>query len=459
MSKRVLAGTYLGCIVALATPAAVSASPGSEVASAFDKGDTFDFHVSVDYSFDLRRAAIKREFAGLGGADPGDPLPIAKDLVFKGTRHELVPKLEVGLFRDISVSFALPVVIRDSRTLEFDQREQPCVFPGGSRAATCINADNSTTVRDGLLPATGFDSEDPTGPGFTDTSDPTIFRSPNRTGLDQVHLGLAWAAMNQARDDSKPTWKLGAELRLAVGSVMRFDPNDPSSETGVSRGVHEVHLWTSMSRRLGWAEPTFELWYIAPIGKRDGSLFEDYGYGQTSADPQQRAGTRFGLEAVVWSNPADKQRVAVDMGADLSAFFEGRAYTEMWEVFTLAGRAENDGPLVLDRDPETAGLQAASHPGITNVENYLRFGSKLGLSAELGEHVRFGASFRLVFDQQHLLTFADAGKDGSDSDVLVNPNTDEVNPAYAETIDLVGRRYRLDDAMSYIAFVNGRVLF
>ncbi|MBT8495619.1 MAG: hypothetical protein KJO07_21405 [Deltaproteobacteria bacterium] len=442
-----------------ALPLSAHASPASEVASAFDEGDKFDIHMSVDYQFEVRRASIKREFSGFAGVMEGDPLPIAKDLLFKGTRHQLTPKLELGLFRDISINVGLPIVIRDSRTLEFDQSDTPCVFPGGGGAATCINADNSTTVRDGILPATGFDSDDPGGPGFTDPGDPTIFRSPTRAGLDQVHLGLAWAAMNQARDDTKPTWKIGAEVRLAVGAVQRFDADDPGSATGVSRGLHEVHLWTSMAKRMSFVEPRFRLWYIAPFAQRDNSLFVDYGFGQTSKDPQQRAGTEFGLEAVLWQDKADQQRVALDVGADLTAFFEGRAYTEMWEVFALAGRAEANGPLVLDSDPETAGVQQASYPGVTNVENHMRFGSQVGVTAELGPHVRLGLGFRLVFDQQHLITFADAGKDGPDSGDLVDPNSDEVNPGYVEIIDLVGRRYRLEDAVNYVGQVSARVLF
>jgi hypothetical protein len=429
------------------------------VASAFDEGDKFDIHMSLDYELSIRRASIKREFAGFAGSMEGDPLPIAKDLLFKGMRHELTPKLELGLFHDISISAALPIVIRDSRSLEFDQSADPCVFPGDGGAATCINAANSTTIRDGLLPETGFDSDDPNGPGFTDPGDPTIFRSPARAGLDQVHLGLSWAAMNQARDDTKPTWKIGAEMRLSVGSIMRFDARNPDSETGVSRGVHEVHLWTSMAKQMAFAEPRFELWYTAPVAQRDGSAFVDYGYGQTSKDPQRRAGAKFGLEAILWQDKADKQRVALDLGSDLTAFFEGRAYTEMWEVFAFAGRPQADGPLVLDSDPETAGVQEASFPGVTNVENHLRFGSQLGVTAELGPHVRLSTGFRLVFDQQHLITFADAGKDGGDSGDLVNPNTDEVNPAYVEVIDLVGRRYRLEDAINYVAQVSARVLF
>ena len=226
-----------------------SASPFGETASAFDEGDGFDLHLSLDYELSIRRAAVKREYAGFDGTGPDDPMPIVKDLLFSGSRHTLVPRAELGIFTDLSLSLAMPIVLGDTRKLEFDQRSTPCVFPGAG-VPTCINAANSSTVVDGLLPATGFDANDPTGPGFTDASDPTIFRGPTRRGLDQLHLGLTWAPMNQLRDDTKPTWKLGAEIRLPIGKTMRFDRDDPNSKTGVGSGLYEVQLWTSMAKRL-----------------------------------------------------------------------------------------------------------------------------------------------------------------------------------------------------------------
>lgn len=455
--------------LAALTAAPAAAGPYTEVASALDADDPFDLHVSVDYIFDVRRAAIEREFAGFPGTEPDDPLPIVKDLYYQGTRHTIVPRLELGIFTDLALSFGLPIVVSDSRSLELDQRADPCVFPGEGGTPTCIDRTNSSTIIDGLLPASGFDANDPTGPGFT--SGASLFRGPDRSGLDQLHLGLVWAPMNQRRDDTKPTWKIGAEVRLAVGKVARFDRRDPDAETGVGRGVHEIRLWTSVAKRTGWAEPYVELWWMAPIGTTDESPFFDPGFGATRTGSQQTAGTRFGFEAVFWENPADRQRVSLDLMATLQANFEGRAYTEMWEVFAYAGDAQAGGPLVLDENPVQAGLQALSHPGVSNVENYLTFAGRVGLRAELGERVRFGAAFQLQHDQGHLLSFADAGVDlptcdagqttgcEADSNLVVNPGTDEVNPLHVQTIDLAGHRYRVDEANNYILLVDATVLF
>jgi len=97
------------------------AGPHSEVASAFDEGDKFDLFVSIDYLFDIRHSTIKREFSGFEGTGPDDPLPIVKDLVYSGSRHTIVPRFELGIFHDLALSLAMPIVVSDSRSLEFDQ--------------------------------------------------------------------------------------------------------------------------------------------------------------------------------------------------------------------------------------------------------------------------------------------------------------------------------------------------
>jgi len=463
--------TLIAAAAGLLGSAPAAAGPYSDVPSAFDRDDSFDLHTEIDYELDIRRVAIKREFTGLGGLGPDDPIPVVRDLLYSGVRHTLTPKVQLSVFTDMALTFGLPIVIRDTRTLEFDQRSTPCVFPGSAEPATCVNRDNSTTVGDGILPSNGYDAQDPST-GFTDPSNPMIFRGVTRWGLDQLHLGLQWAPMNQARDDTKPTWKLHAQLLIPVGKVAAFDRDNPDSESGVGRGLWEVKLSTSVAKKMSWAEPYFEVWWQAPFAKTKASPFDDPGFGSKRTPAQQQAGTRFGFEAVAWRRPEQKQQVSVDLSARLQANFEGRAYTEMWEVFALAGQAGSGGPLVLDSDPVTTGRQDLSYPGVSNVENYLTFATHVGVRTEIGDKVRFGGSFELRADQNHIATFADAGIDkptctGSatppaceiDSNDIVNGNTDEVNPLYNQTIDLVGHRYRIEEATSYVLMVDARVLF
>jgi hypothetical protein len=130
----------------------------------------------------------------------------------------------------------------------------------------------------------------------------------------------------------------------------------------------------------------------------------------------------------------------------------------MWEVFAYAGHARSDGVLTLDADPIASDVQAINHPGVTNVENYLTLGGRTGLDIHLGRRVRLDLGFQLAWDQGHSISFADAGVDGDDPDDVVDPGTSEVNPLHVPVIDLVGRRYRADDGLTYAVTGGLRLL-
>jgi hypothetical protein len=464
LSGIVRCGLGAAALAAIATPAA--AGPYSVVPSAADPGDPIDIHIRLDYAYEIERSVILRERVGAPGTDPTDPIPELKDLVFRQTRHSLTPRLELGVFHDLWLSAALPIVIAQARGLKFDQRSAPCSFVGPD--ATCVNRDNSSTILDGLLPPEGFDAGDPAG--FA-ADDDDIFQGPSRRGLDQIHVGLGIAPMNQSRDPTKPTWKIEAELRIPVGKVARLDRDDPSRHRGVGKGVYEVALSTSIARRLGWAEPFFALRWQAPFKVKEGSVFEDPGFGARQTSPQQEAGIHFGFEAIIVDRPADSTRVGIELSGTIDARFEGRSYTPMWEVFAYAGDVRHGGPLILDADPTQPGMQARSHPGITDTENYLELGAKAAVRADIGPSVHLAGFATLATATQHVITFDDAGVDRptctatnttrceTDVNDVVNPGTDEVNPLHTPLKDLVGHRYLAADNLAVAFGLEAIVMF
>ncbi|HUS32477.1 MAG TPA: hypothetical protein VMZ53_28445 [Kofleriaceae bacterium] len=399
-----------------------------------------DIYGQVDYAYELDSSSLIRERLG-PGSDPNAAVPTVHDLKFHQFKHTITPSVHVGIFRDTFFYAALPIVITQVRELELDD--------GVDRAG-------SPTVTDGLLPMQGFDARDPTTPAAGNL----MFRGPSRKGLDQVHLGLGIAPMNQAHDPTKPIWKLGAEIRLAVGKIMKFDPMAPNANTGVSQGVQELKVWTSFARKLGWAEPWVDLWWMVPLAAKSDALFQDPGFGASNIQKSQQAGLGFGLELYALDQGRDQTRISLDFGTRATVHFEGREYTEMWEAFAYAGDSRGTGPLILDSDPTRADVQPLSYPGISNVENYLETHGLFAVRAQLGPHVRFSVSGDLTWKTDHLITFADAGKDSPDDDNdLVNPGTDEVNPLHVPGLDLVGHRYRSYEGFDVAFGVTGQVLF
>jgi hypothetical protein len=416
--------------------------PGGQDPETPDAGfanKSVDLWTEIDYEYELDSSTIVRERIDTD-ADPLQGTATVRDLEFKQFRHTITPRLQIGVFRDTFVSAALPIVIQQARELRFiDDNDR-----GGS-----------STVADGLVPMQGFDARDPS----TQTPGDLAFRGPNRRGLDQVHVGLGTAFMNQLKDDTKPTWKIGAELRLAVGSIMTFDPMSPTASKGVSRGVHELKVWTSFARKLGWAEPWVELSWLVPLSAKADSLYGDPGFGATNTKSSQQGTIASGLEIYAVDNRAAETRISFDLGSKVVAHFEGREYTEMWEVFALAGDSRGSGPLILDSDPTDGMADPLSHPGISNVENYLAMTGRFAVRAQIGPHVRFAVIGDVVWKTDHAISFADAGVDNEDDGDLVNPGTDEVNPLHTPSVDLVGHRYRSEDGFDVVIGVSGQVLF
>jgi len=439
-------------LLVLIVGATAHANPASLVPGGIDSNGRVDVIGTVDYEYEHDSSTVWRESDRDPTADPNGPLPSHRDLAFSQNKHTLTPRLAVGIFHDTFFTAALPVIISQSRELVLD---------------TGVDRAGSSTVIDGLLPMAGYDAHDPT----TAPTGDTMFRGVDRHGLDQIQLGLGIAPMNQARDDTKPTWKLGAELRLAIGQVMKFDPMAPGANSGVSSGVHELKLWTSFDRKLDWIEPWVQIFWQVPIGVTKESLFQNPGFGAVNIDKCQTAGVEFGFEAYAIDQAAEHNRISLDLGSKVVAHFEGRDYTEMWEVFSYAGDSRSNGPLVLDSDPTAAGVQALSYPGISSIENYLETAAKIAIRAEIGPHVRFAVGTDIIWKTDHVITFSDAGVDlptcGAGqtshceqmSNDVINPGTAEVNPLHSPKIDLVGHRYLSQDNFGIVIGVSGQVLF
>jgi hypothetical protein len=442
--------TFLGLGISLAR-----ANPASIVPSAADPGDPADLNLRLDYEYTIDSAAIFREAAG-EAVDPLGGIPKHRDLAFKQYRHLIVPRADLGVYHNIWLSFAMPIVIAQQRELTLGEG---------------VTRDSSLTLLGDLVPTGGFDARDPGTPLPGDG----VFRGPSRKGIDQVHLGLGFALMNQDNDDTKPTWKLGGELRLAAGRVMRFSADDPTGNTSVGRGVHELRVWTSVAKRYKRAESWFEMYWQTPIAEKPQSLLQlpsAEKFGATNLRAGQVGGVAFGVELFAIDDPVTLNRISIDLGARADAHFEGRDYSEMWELFSFAGDAGRGGPLVLDADPTTTGTQPKSHPGVTNIENYLETAGRVAIRAQLGKYVRFAAMFDLVWKTDHVITFADAGIDlptcgqpgvtgacENAENSVVNPDTGEGNPLHTDVIDLVGHRYHSQDNFGFVIGVQGQILF
>ena len=331
---------------------------------------------------------------------------------------------------------------------------------------TCVERRNSTILADQILPGAngtswGLDAQNNNRP-FTNSS---VFRSPKRSGFQALGVGLTWAAFNQARDDTKPTWTLNFDAFFDVFKTRRFDPVNPGANTAVGLGYHQFIWSTFVSKRFRYFDPYIGAWYMLPV-RTNGSPFEQYpGSTQSEVNPQQRAGFVAGVEQIAWENVAAQQRVTIEGVFHAEQVFFGRGYSQIWEP--LSGPSTCNANLSgtppcragIDLDLDGNGQPDRAHPGVTAIEAHARFGGNLGLNVQVGRYIRFRGLFGFATDMPHFITAASAGVDRNGDGRINSTVQAEANPAYRERIDLPGRRFRVEGIKIWSLFLQGSLMF
>lgn len=476
------------------------AAEETRVASSFEDDDVFDIHFGVAYDYKFKRASILREWNS--GRPDDNENRLVKDLIYRQQRHTLTPTMEIGLWHDLAIYMALPVILADTREYSFDQSADDCVFGDGvppAPEATCVNKNNSTTVRDEIIPSNGIDATQGASAftQFTGAGTELIFRGPVRRGLDQFHVGIKYGILNQAKRSHMPNWIVAAEGRFAVGRAMSFSRDFDSNPDGngrVGRRIHELGLWTALSRRYRFLDPFFTAFWRQSV-RASNSKFQDFSSegSQSVVNPQSTAGLGVGTEIVPWERKAKNLKVAIMLGGTATLHYGGRGYSEIWELLAdspaLVGSYRPtsqatdgngnstdagfcDRGLALDHaranpgDPgyaQTGGGSCQRFEGVTDLQDFATFGFQGGLNFHLGQYTRIQLGVKANTDTRHFITAAgrgDAARAGGGADPdKVEVGTVEVNPIRRDVVDNVGRRYVVDDVLDFHGYLRLMMTF
>lgn len=297
---RVAQLAALGIMASLATPVRAQHNV-DQVVTAFEPDNAFDIHASVNYEFGYYAAAIRRDWVQEGRR------VLARDLLHRHLRHSLTPRLEIGLFRGLAVYAELPVILQDQRDYRFD-RSSPngCINPNQAstdRPATCVDKTNSSTLRDGIVPTSGFSANRQGGPfmAYPKANADVIFRGPNRHGIDQLHLGIKYAILRQSKQPAFPTWLLAFESRLGIGAeqtMQRHLNNPPASNARVGRRIHEFGFWTSIHRYYRFIQPYASAYARWSVAAKSSALGRINFPGTPTRGPQNKMGLHMGAIVV-----------------------------------------------------------------------------------------------------------------------------------------------------------------
>ena len=433
----------------------------TSVVDAFDGDDPFDLNLMIGFEQSWKHSNIHRETAlNQPGLSAGGYVAGTENVAsYSRATSKLDFGADVGIYHDLAAIFRLPVILSDTQSL-------------GD-----LNGSQSLPQ---LL-------QDPTGHQlFT-----VPFQSPNRSGVDWFSFGLDWAIFNQQRAPSKPTWVVGVEGRIAVGSPLHAcntaaavqcpAPSDPTKanasmnrDPGISRGMDAVAAHTVFSRRFGYVEPYWGLWFLAEFPQSS----SDYGatdsfQGSVVNHPPLVGTYSMGMEVIPWEHREQFQRFLTDFRVSGSYHSAGRDYSELFDALGSSAAptltAPNPGAYhsVNGTSQPDDSVQKVYFTGITDQQAYASLGARVSATLQAGEYVKFTAGVGLTYDQSHLITASDACNPNFTSDPgAAGPckKTDGTvtgipNPNQRAVIDTPGHRFSSDDGTIIDLWVSGVVMF
>src|SRR5436190_10648650 len=185
-----------------------------QVVDAFDDDDLFDLHLSLGYQSTWKSAKILREssLTDPGFSDGGYSRANLNVAEYSSRVSRLNTRADVGLYKDLALVIRLPIVLSDDRELKGlsgSDKNQSLVLAGA--------------------------------PGEQLFQLP--FKSPTRSGVEYLAIGIDASPMNQARDATKPTWLIGIEGRFDVSEPMHACAKNPATlntNSGLPAGASQV---------------------------------------------------------------------------------------------------------------------------------------------------------------------------------------------------------------------------
>ena len=417
----------------LAVP--VSAAEITRVASSFEDNDPFGMYLDATFDRVMQKGKITREYY-----QDGSNIDVS-ELRYQMIDTRLNLDLHLGLYKDLEFHFGLPIIFQQDRTWGFAEGTNAS---NSTITNNCLNADGSLNSP-AAISGSPHACTNPT-PMFDIASGRASYRS----GLGNLTFGLAYAVFNQKKDDTKPTWVLAFDYAAPTAAVI--DPSietSPTKRGAVGDKVHHYKFSTSISKRLGWADPYFSLWYSLPwlasgyysncdnpsadrMAIPGNCGIKNWDRQSTGTLPQHTGGFIFGSEFVLFEQVSKHQKLALDFRGIATYVSEGRTYNEMSDLF---------------------GKQLYS-------SDYLELSGQAGFTGHAAEFVQLKAYAQLGYQTEHLLTYENVGTDNDGNGVVnVTDNPSEISPNFDYRIDRVGRRFRVQETIIFRIMVQASFSF
>lgn len=383
----------------------------TRIASSFEENDPFGMFLDVGFERTRQVSKLVREHHQY------DQVQDVSELIYHSYDNRLNLALRVGLWQDFEFRYMLPIVFTQDRLWRYSKDSDASI---STITNNCLQANGD--LLDPGCPTSGAGRR-----GLFDirADGPNSYRG----GMGDMTFGLAYAFFNEKKDPSKPTWIVGVDYTAPTSE--RLEPTEltaPDDRGGIGDRLHRYKFYTSLSKRLGIADPYFQIHYTLPyrgpgwysncenrsqetMGLPDNC--DEWSRLETGIRPTHVGGIIFGSEFNAYDEPSKFQKVALDLRGIATYVSEGRYYNEMSDLFHK----------------------------LLYTSDYLQVGGSVGFVAHAAEFVQLRATATLLYNTEHNLTDESIGKDLSGNGE-VELGSNEVNPNFDWRVDLVSRRFR-----------------
>jgi hypothetical protein len=315
------------------------------------------------------------------------------------------------------------------------------------------------------------------------------FSSPTRSGVDYIAAGLDWAIYNQQRDDTKPTWVIGIEGRLAVGTPLHacnatpgytgVECPDPvtgqNRSPGISRGMDTLIGKSVWSRRFGYIEPYSGFWVQAEFPQASSDFGKWNPQDNLERTPPLLGSFALGFEVIPYERRDEFQRLSADFRFMGTYHSPGRDYSELFDALgssqAASLRVPNPGAYMAGPNGTSVvnpNVEKVYFSGITEEQAFGSFKVSAAATWQAGEYIKFTLGSAVGYAQPHLVTAADTcNPNFTGSPDMSGPCRDPLNqsvqgvpnPDHRDVIDLPGHRFSVDDTTTIDLWVMGIVMF
>jgi hypothetical protein len=436
----------------------------TSVADAFDKSDPFDLNLVLGFTQTWKNAKIRRETTLYQpGLSQGGFVPATENIAsYSSSMSTLLVGADIGIYHDLALIVRVPVILSWSQSL------------GDLNGSAALAPQLLQDPQGGMTPGGGQ--------LFT-----VPFTSPTRSGVDYISGGLDWAISNQQRDSTKPTWVIGVEGRLPVGTPLHacnakppsgvpqcpapsdLTPNTANNrDPGISRGMYSIIGKSVWSRRFGYVEPYSGFWVQADFPASNSDFGEFNPANNLERTPPLLGSFALGLEVIPYEHREQFQRFTADFRFKGTYHSPGRDYSELFDALGSSQapslRTANPSRWV-GGTPDTSNLSYFT--GVTEAQAFGSFLLSASATWQAGQYIKFTAGTMFGYSQPHLVTAADSCNpsiiDQSQAGPCVNKVMNTIsgvpNPDHHDIIDLPGHRFSVDDTTVVDLYVMGVVMF